>query len=99
VLLQKPLKVENVGRFTKLAATGNVTFHKVSLLYVENGYGKTTMARILRSLATFKPKLSDLENINEFGKRFMHGDSQSSGSVSQQALEALLDEPLRLQAP
>lgn len=52
MLIQKLVKVENVGRFAKLASTGNVTFQKVTLLYGENGHGKTTVAGILRSLAT-----------------------------------------------
>src|SRR5688572_405333 len=52
LLIQKIVKVENVGRFTKLASTGNVTFEKVTLFYGENAHGKTTVAGILRSLAT-----------------------------------------------
>lgn len=55
MLIQKIVKVENVGRFAKLTGSGDVTFRKLTLLYGENGHGKTTVAGILRSLSTGDP--------------------------------------------
>jgi wobble nucleotide-excising tRNase len=43
----------SVGRFD--SATANVPLAQLSLLYAENGRGKTTLAAILRSLATGDP--------------------------------------------
>jgi wobble nucleotide-excising tRNase len=50
--LKKIVSINNVGRFTKLVATGNVQFNRLTLLYGLNGHGKTTLAGVLRSLAT-----------------------------------------------
>ena len=52
VSLAKFIKVENVGRFTKLAPKGDLTFRKLTLIYGGNGHGKTTLAGVLRSLQT-----------------------------------------------
>lgn len=39
-----------VGRFRTCAAEGDVTFKKYTLIFGENGRGKTTLCSILRSL-------------------------------------------------
>jgi wobble nucleotide-excising tRNase len=52
MIIKKIVKVENVGRFTKLLPTGDVEFRKLTLLYGENGRGKTTIAAMIRSLKT-----------------------------------------------
>jgi wobble nucleotide-excising tRNase len=44
--------IASVGRFRNCAAEGDVTFKKYTLLFGENGRGKTTLCSILRSLQT-----------------------------------------------
>ena len=46
--------LENVGQFDS-AKGGLLPLAKLSLLYAENGRGKTTLAAILRSLITGEP--------------------------------------------
>ena len=46
--------IRNVGRFDSVAAA-NIPFRLLTLIYAENGRGKTTLAAILRSLATGNP--------------------------------------------
>jgi len=51
-MLEKIVQVKSIGRFRNYAANGDVTFHKLTLVYAENGRGKTTLCAILRSLQT-----------------------------------------------
>lgn len=51
-MLQKFMRVVNVGRFINYKPTGDVTFRKVTLIYGENGRGKSTITSIIRSLQT-----------------------------------------------
>ena len=44
--------IRNVGRFDSVATAANTQLGRFSLIYAENGRGKTTLAAILRSLAT-----------------------------------------------
>lgn len=53
--IEKVVKVDNVGRFTRLRPQGDVQFRKLTLLYGQNGHGKTTLAGIIRSLHTGDP--------------------------------------------
>lgn len=50
-MLQKIHIIENVGRFEKALPTQNVRLDKCTLLFGENGWGKSTIADILRSLS------------------------------------------------
>ncbi len=50
--LQKIVSLKNIGRFKSLAAKGDVTFKRLTLIYGPNSHGKTTLAGVLRSLAT-----------------------------------------------
>ena len=77
LLIHKIVKVENVGRFVKLAAAGDVTFRKLTLLYGENGHGKTTVAGLLRSLTT--------------GDSAYLAERATLGAAGAQAVEVLLD--------
>jgi len=52
MVLRKILSLKNVGRFTSLAASGEVEFKRLTLIYGLNGYGKTTLVGVLRSLAS-----------------------------------------------
>lgn len=54
-MLNKLQLVRNVGQFDSVAAGTNLPFARVGLAYAENGRGKTTLAAILRSLATGDP--------------------------------------------
>lgn len=51
-MLQKLIKIKNIGRFRDCSPRGDVTFRKLTLLFAENGRGKTTLCAILRSLQT-----------------------------------------------
>jgi wobble nucleotide-excising tRNase len=44
--------VRNIGRFDNVATGAALPFSRVTVVYAENGRGKTTLAAILRSLAT-----------------------------------------------
>ncbi len=51
-MLEKIIQIKSVGRFLDYAASGDVAFRKLTLIYAENGRGKTTLCAILRSLQT-----------------------------------------------
>jgi wobble nucleotide-excising tRNase len=54
-MFDKFLEIQNVGKFISYKAGGKVNFQRLALVYGENGRGKTTLAAILRSLATNNP--------------------------------------------
>jgi wobble nucleotide-excising tRNase len=56
-MLQRVIHIRNVGRFRNCAAVGDVTFRRFTLIFAENGRGKTTLCTILRSLFTNTPAL------------------------------------------
>src|SRR6266404_4173034 len=47
--------LRGVGRFDSVATAANIPLARLTLVYAENGRGKTTIAAILRSLATGDP--------------------------------------------
>ncbi|MBL9029642.1 MAG: AAA family ATPase [Caedimonas sp.] len=49
--------VRNIGQFDNISPSQQTNFSKLSVVYAENGRGKTTLANILRSLGTNNPKL------------------------------------------
>lgn len=51
-MLKKIIAIKNVGRFRNSAAAGNPQLTKHTLILGPNGYGKTTLCAILRSLQT-----------------------------------------------
>jgi wobble nucleotide-excising tRNase len=53
-MIDKIVHVKNIGRFLNYNASGDVSLRKLSLIYAENGRGKTTLCAILRSLQTGK---------------------------------------------
>jgi wobble nucleotide-excising tRNase len=55
-MLEKIVKIKNIGRFRDYAAKGDVSFRKLTLVYAENGRGKTTFCAILRSLQSGQPE-------------------------------------------
>lgn len=51
-MIEKFISIKNIARFRDCIPRGDVTFRKLTLLFAENGRGKTTLCAILRSLAT-----------------------------------------------
>lgn len=51
-MLEKVVKIKNVGRLRSLSAAGDVAFRDVTLVFGGNGRGNTTLCDVLRSLAT-----------------------------------------------
>lgn len=49
--------IRNVGRFDSVSVGANLPFQKFTVVYGENGRGKTTLSTILKSLATDDPLL------------------------------------------
>ena len=47
--------LRNVGQFDSVSGAANVNLSRLTLIYAENGRGKTTIAAILRSLGTNDP--------------------------------------------
>ena len=56
-MLRRIISIRSVGRFRRCGAAGDVTFRRYTLVFAENGRGKTTLCAILRSLATDRPGL------------------------------------------
>ena len=55
-MLKKIVAIRNVGRFRNSASGGNTQFGRITLINGANGYGKSTICAILRSLRTGKPE-------------------------------------------
>ena len=53
--LKKIISIKNIGRFQKCFAAGDITFKTGTLVFAENGRGKTTLCAILRSLGHAVP--------------------------------------------
>jgi len=54
-MLKKIISIKNVGRFRNSAAPGNPQLAKYTFIAGANGYGKTTLCTVLRSLQTGDP--------------------------------------------
>jgi wobble nucleotide-excising tRNase len=54
-MLDRIQLLRNVGQFNSVNAGAQLPLSKLSLIYAENGRGKTTLAAILRSLNTGDP--------------------------------------------
>lgn len=51
-MIERIQLLRNIGQFDSVAAGGQLALTPLTLVYAENGRGKTTLATILRSLAT-----------------------------------------------
>src|SRR3989304_4963477 len=51
-MIDKFISIKNIGRFRNCSPCGDVAFRRLTLLFAENGRGKTTLCAILRSLNT-----------------------------------------------
>ena len=49
-MLRKIVSIKNVGRFASYGASGDVELKRYTLIFAENGRGKTTLCALLRSL-------------------------------------------------
>ncbi len=56
-LLREVKYVQNVGRFEKGQSVAEATFGSCTLVFGENGWGKSTLADLLRSLTTNNPDI------------------------------------------
>jgi wobble nucleotide-excising tRNase len=54
-LINRLQLLRNVGQFDSVNGAANIPLSRLTLLYAENGRGKTTLAAILRSLASGDP--------------------------------------------
>jgi wobble nucleotide-excising tRNase len=55
-MISRFIAIRNIGKFVNCNAASDVTFRKLTLIFGENGKGKTTMGDILRSLSTGNPE-------------------------------------------
>lgn len=55
-MLKKIIKIKNIGKFRDCHASGDVEFRAMTLIYAENGRGKTTLCDILHSLGSGNPE-------------------------------------------
>lgn len=55
--LEKIIDIQKAGCFEKLHVPSALRFSKVTLMFGENGWGKSTIADILRSLTTDDPRI------------------------------------------
>jgi len=51
-MLEKIVQIKSIGRFRDYSTFGDLMLRKLTLVYAENGRGKTTLCSILRSLQT-----------------------------------------------
>lgn len=51
-MIERIIRIRNLGRFANYQAHGDVTMRKLTLIYGENGRGKTTLCALFRSLMT-----------------------------------------------
>lgn len=56
-MINKVEKLVSIGKFRNYQATGQVNFKKLTLIYGDNGNGKTTLTSVFRSLATNNPEI------------------------------------------
>ncbi|OFW18282.1 MAG: hypothetical protein A3H97_24025 [Acidobacteria bacterium RIFCSPLOWO2_02_FULL_65_29] len=49
-MLKKIISIKNVGRFLNYSAAGDVELKRYTVMFAENGRGKTTLCAVLRSL-------------------------------------------------
>ncbi|BAU94038.1 hypothetical protein MPPM_5433 (plasmid) [Methylorubrum populi] len=54
-MIRKIISLKGIGRFEGFNAAQDVTFKKYTLIFAENGVGKTTLCDVIRSLQTGDP--------------------------------------------
>ncbi len=72
-MVEKIIQIKNVGRFRNYSANGDVAFRKMTLVYAENGRGKTTLCAILRSLQNGQAEfISERKTLATADSEFVH---------------------------
>jgi len=56
-MINKIERLTSIGKFRNYQAAGQVNFRKLTLIYGDNGGGKTTLTSVFRSLTTNKPEI------------------------------------------
>lgn len=56
-MINKVERLTSIGKFRNYQAAGQVNFNKLTLIYGDNGGGKTTLTSVFRSLTTNKPEI------------------------------------------
>ena len=56
-MINKVERLTSIGKFRNYNAAGKVNFNKMTLIYGDNGGGKTTLTSVFRSLTTNKPEI------------------------------------------
>lgn len=56
-MIHKIERLVSIGKFRNYQASGPVNFHKLTVIYGDNGGGKTTLTSILRSLTNNNPAI------------------------------------------
>lgn len=56
-MINKVEYLTSIGKFRNYTAAGQVNFRKLTLIYGDNGGGKTTLTSVFRSLTTNKPEI------------------------------------------
>lgn len=56
-MINKVERLVSIGKFRNYQAAGQVNFQKLTLIYGDNGGGKTTLTSVFRSLTTNKPEI------------------------------------------
>ena len=56
-MLKKVSFIQNIGKFEKATSINSATFDRCTLVFGENGWGKSTLADILRALSTKNPAI------------------------------------------
>ena len=54
-MIHKVESLVSIGKFRNYQASGDVAFKKLTLIYADNGSGKTTISSVLRSLSENRP--------------------------------------------
>ncbi len=58
-MIEKIIGIKNVGRFSSYACAGRIKYGKLTVIFGENGTGKSTLSAILRSFSTGIPRHID----------------------------------------
>lgn len=65
-MIDRIIQIQNLGRFTNYQAHGDVAMRKLTLIYGENGHGKTTLCVLLCSLMTsYTPPLQARQTLGQ----------------------------------
>ena len=72
-MIEKFISIRNIGLFRDCNPRGDVMFRKMSLIFAENGRGKTTLCAILHSLQTGQPEfISERKRLGTADPPYVH---------------------------